>query len=239
MKQTIFTAILFIAFCFTAFAQTNENSCPTITISYSEIFTSDYQILIFSADFNTQVENSDIKYIWTINGGKILAGEETKTVAILRKYNYMGNAELEIKGLPENCNKSFSQKFPMVIIDPVYAMKFDEYEKVTQDEEKERIYAFFVGLLNDPNAEGIIKLQRNEKLKSRIKFFNNYITLKGLNNRISFMISEQQENLNEFWIVPSGADLPDCKDCITIKAEDFDKLEKIFQPKSKSKNRKK
>jgi len=239
MKQTVFTAILIIVFCIAAFAQTNENPRPNITISSSDTLTNEYRILIFSAGFDRQIENNNFKYKWIIKGGKILAGEETKTVAVLREYPGEGTVSVDIDGLAKNCNSRISKEFFIPYFDPPTSMQVDEYDKTTESEEKERIDSFFVALDNDPTAQGIIKIRLHEKLTLRLKFLSDYMNRKGYSKRISFFVSDQQARLNEFWIVPNGADSPDCKDCITIKAEDFEKLVKLFQPKPTAKKRKK
>ena len=101
MKQIIFTAILILAFCFAAFAQTNENLCPNLTIT-----SLDYpnNLQIFTVEAGKEIEKYSVKYKWTVKGGKTIAGKDTKTVVFSREGDEYSVA-VEVEGLPKDCER--------------------------------------------------------------------------------------------------------------------------------------
>ncbi len=69
----------------------------------------------------------------------------------------------------------------------------------------------------------------------------NYLAVTGGlgKNRLTFMISESETKRVKFQPVPQNisADVFGCDECLVIRGEDFDKLNNLFQPKSKLKKK--
>jgi len=249
MKRIIFTAILILAFCFAAFAQVNENQCPKIsltnTIPISEV------PVKFTAETGNEIDKYNVEYQWKVKDGKIIEGQGTKTLKVLyyEKHNEVNTpVTLEIKGLPENCENTFSTRFYMKIVrsKPIKFWRtvfLDEYEKVTIGDEKARLDNFFITLQEDKTAEGFIRLQVNTRanLHGRLKRINDHLFFRRFNKtRISFAVVKNEKEQTQFWAVPKRAKLPNCENCVIVKAEEAkQKLRKLFPIKSKIRKRKK
>ena len=245
MKQIIFTAILISAFCLAASAQANENPCPSISLSGPAGLTQPGETVLYVAEIGKEAEKYNIEYIWTVENGKIIEGQGTNSLKFLP--NEGGNeisstVRLEIRGFPKQCTNTASASLSIHILRPPAPTTdpVDEYGKVSSGDEKARMDNFFTQLLNDPTAEGIIKVPNDKDLMRHLAFLNNYTNFRNFDKtRISFLVANKNEQLTQLWVIPAGAEMLKCEDCLIIKAEDFEKLEKLFQPKPTSKKRKK
>ena len=123
------------------------------------------------------------------------------------------------------------------------ANKISEYrEDYNSEKTKFAIFDLSEKLRNKLNAEGIIKIQGKTnkeitrwiiKIKRYLKFLNADLA------RISFAINNGNEEIIQYWFVPLGTDVPNCENCIIIRAKDYDKLVNFFYQKPKLKKRKK
>lgn len=240
-RQTIFTAIFIFVFCFAAFAQANENFCPKITIVLSDEFLVPGKIATFTAKVDKEAGESDVKYVWTVSRGEILKGQGSSQIELLTAEQDQGTnvtVSLTLSGLSKDCAATVSEV--VSVIDIPEGHPVDEFGKITSGEKKARMDNYFIGLQNDPTAEGIIMLQNDNDLMPLLKFLSNYIKFRNFDKtRITFAITDKNKQQTQLWVVPAGAEDPKCEDCLNIKAEDFDKLEKLFQLKPKTKKRKK
>ena len=150
LKQIIFTTILLLSFCFAAFAQVEGKvpQCPTINvIGLAEIIEPSKPIT-FTSKFSENFENTDIEYNWTVEGGKIIEGQGTKSIkALMDECGRTMTATLSVKGLPPACYDSASETFS--ISHNCQLMKsilIDGYEKTTDEEEKIKIDNFLLKL---------------------------------------------------------------------------------------------
>lgn len=123
------------------------------------------------------------------------------------------------------------------------ATKISEYwEDAGSEEVKFSTYYLFQELQKSQSSKGIIKIQSKErkqiykqlrKIRFELKFGQVDLT------RISFALNNKGKEIVQYWFVPLTENIPDCEDCIIIKAEDYDKLTDFFHPKPKLKKRKK
>lgn len=249
MKKIIFTATLIFAFCFAAFAQANKNSCPKISLTNTIPI---WEVPVtFTAEIDKEIDKYNVEYQWKVEDGKIIEGQGTKILKVLyyEKYSEVNTpVRLEIKGLPENCENTFSTRFYMKIVrsKPVKFWRtifLDEYEKVTIGDEKARLDNFFITLQEDKTAEGFIRLQTNTRanLYKRLKQIDEHLSFRGFNKtRISFAVVKNEKEETQFWAVPRRKKLPNCENCIIVKAEEpKQKLRKLFPIKPRTQKRKK
>jgi len=240
MKQIIFTAILIFAFCFAAYAQTNENSCPIIDVISPAGVVEPTEPVSFIAEVGKETEKFNIEYIWTVKGGKILEGQGTKSIkALMDECGDTLTATLEIKGLPQTCPFTASETYAISHnCELMRSIPIDGYGKLTVAEEETKMDNFITKLQKEITAEGVIELPNDKNLIRHLKWLNNYlITKKADKTRISYAISDSDKRETWLWLVSPVDKLPNCYNCLIIKAEDSKELNKIF--KSKSKNRKK
>ncbi len=197
--------------------------------------------VLYNAKIGKEAVKYNIEYIWTVKNGKIIEGQGTNSLRILpdvRGSEINSTVTLEIKGLLKQCTNTISESLVIFI----YRISFQvgEYGKVQSGEEKSRIDNFFIELQNDPTAEGIIKVQDDKDLMRHLTFLSFYTRLRNYDKtRISFFIASTNEQQTQLWIIPAGAEMLKCDDCLIIKMEDFEKLRNLFKPKPITKKRKK
>lgn len=238
MKQIIFTTILILVSCFVSFAQESENLCPSVSLT-NTIPINDVPVK-FTAEISEEINKYDVEYKWEIEGGKIIEGQGTKSLKVLyyEEYDEINTvATLEIRGLPEICNSTFSEKFYAKIVrsKPIKfwsRVLLDEYKEVSLEDKMIKLDKFFARLQEDKTAEGFIRLQIGTlaSLFQHLQHIDNHISFKKFNKkRISFAVVNSDEEQTQFWIVPRKAELPNCEKCIIVKAEKSrKKLRKLF-----------
>lgn len=123
------------------------------------------------------------------------------------------------------------------------AAKISEYwEDPGSEEVRLAIDELNKELQKSQNAEGIIKTQSKERnlIVWQLAKIKRLLTFRQVDlTRFSFAISNKDKEIIQYWFVPLTENMPECKDCIIIRPEDYDKLANFFYPKTKLKKRKK
>lgn len=110
MKKTFFVSILILAFCVSAFSQ--ENACPTVTLTNPPGIAKPNEPMIFTAAVTGwDTEKYPLEYEWFATGGKIVDGQGTLIVKIVAPDSYIDvTVTFKIKGLPPNCVTTLSER---------------------------------------------------------------------------------------------------------------------------------
>ncbi|HEX8737670.1 MAG TPA: hypothetical protein VF721_20225 [Pyrinomonadaceae bacterium] len=239
MSRIIFITILIFAFCAAAFAQAEKDVCPAIKISipdYLEINETAFAV----AEAGKEIKKYNVEYVWTVQRGKLLEGQGTRKIKILRETSDQVTITLEIKGLPD-CPNIFSESFGT--IDRERFLPFDEFPKLPINTEKERFNNFFKALSIDADKKAIVvfSLDKNEsKAEKRhrlIAISRHFDRSKIDKSRFLFMVSEDETELTALWILPSHATLGQLvmehKDYKLIKGRNFEqeKIDELFPKK--------
>lgn len=237
MKQLNFIAILFLVLCSISFAQANKPPCVGLRITSSDIQEKDGNFLpninesrTLSAETTKEIENYQVTYHWTVSGGKILSGQNTKTITFIRD-GYTLIVLVEIKGLPPNCE---NRAEVASVIDRSNQL-IDEYEQITKSEERKKIDKFFTEVQKNLPTFALIKLKDDKNLKQHLIFLHSYIESKGQDiNQIGYLIGNEPDERTQLWLVYPGVGMPPCKDCLFIKAKDIGEFIKSISSKSLS-----
>lgn len=212
MKQIIFATILCLVFSFSVFAQNERSPCPTIEVVGGGI--NPDETMSFSVKVGDEAKNLNLEYKWTVSQGKIIEGQGTPSVKIdttgLSDVNITAN--IEIKGLPENCAKTDSEIGSVIIC--YREILFDQYGKLSANKIKERIQNLYNELGNNPNSQGyIINYGTDKEIAIREKQITKASSLVRL-DPIRLTIVSGGSNPNgagvwtKVWIVPPGTDNP-------------------------------
>lgn len=250
MKQIIFTAILILAFCLVAFAQASENPCPKINIKAPKTVQPDESFKVF-ASFEKENQPSTSKFNWVII-------EESEVFNKVSKINDKGIIDVDSKNLKDGgmiivLAEALDKKCQDVAIVKVFVIPnvgspliIDEYSELNWNDERVRIDNIVIEMQNRKDAMVWAFFDFNKRIsqverKSHLIKVLNHLSTRGLEkNRIVFLISEADEERIKYQLVPKKfSQLYFCDDCLVIKAEDFDRLEKLFQPKPTTQKRKK
>lgn len=199
------------------FAQTSpkKSGCPVFSIVAPDSAADSNKPLVFRLDIDRKI-NPNEKLIWTTSAGKILSGQGTESIAVenVSETGETITATIDILGLPDNCEKSFSASAPTVCPIPLMPMKMDEFGKATKEVLKEKIVFLSQKLKEDPTATAsIIKYsaRRADKLDAYrdLQLMLNYLKSDGIDEeRINFQIGFEEGETTELWFVPAGAAQP-------------------------------
>lgn len=228
MKQLIFTAILFLTCFSNNLAQTAEPPCPLFYIPTDQLMKPNLDKTVsLTVETGKEIENYKVTYLWTISDGKILSGQNAKTVTFIRGDEGF-EAEVEIQGLPSYCSNRAGTMLALCR----HSKVFDEYGQISQSEEKKRIDNFFTELQKDLKTQAVIKLKNEKNLKRRLNFLHSYMEAKGYNTtKIGYLISGDEDPRTQLWEVYAGASMPVCdntKDCHFVKAEEVKEFIKFI-----------
>lgn len=76
MKTVLLAFLLCLTFCCLVSAQSETFVCPNINVSSNSKFpTKPNETIIFTANAPNFNERADTKYEWTVEGGKLIAGQ--------------------------------------------------------------------------------------------------------------------------------------------------------------------
>ena len=249
MKQIIFTAILILVFCFVAFAQTDKNSCPKIKIKSPETVDENDETFNVSASFENQDDSSISKFNWiVVKDDEVIAKNGERIIDVSPK-NVRRTFLITILAQPigEQCQNPAMAKV-IVLANAGSPLILDNYEVLDWNDEKQRLSAIAIDMKERKDSELLVYLDfdrrssQTERKNYLTKVLNQLTIVRGLEkNRITFLISESATKRTRFQ--PVSEEILDtyarCDDCLIIKAEDFEKLENLFRPKTTAKNRKK
>jgi hypothetical protein len=242
MKQSVFITFLVLASCFTAFGQSDENICPKIKIKVPEyIYKGDGTVV--SANFENEKQPSTSKFNWTIiKEDKLTRIAERGIIEISSEdMKNDGMIILLADSLNKACQNTRVARIP--VIERVGSPRiFDAYSKLDWNEEQARLNNVLYSMKDNKTDELLVFLNF-EKTASQIER-KTYLTkilnyLSGTDrlekNRITFLISEAESRWVKFQSVPQNAIdvFFDWNNSLLIKGEDFDKLNNLFQPKTR------
>lgn len=227
IKSFLYLILILLLFLSTN-AQNQINLCPSITIYPPNFPTKPNEEITFSVNLNGYENNHDIKYIWTVSEGKIIQGQNTSIIKVRQKIDYI-RATVEISGLPEDCGSMASAS--TVPYDPPVAFLLNEHKFFTDRNTTDDFYypssldilgeqqlragsAIFViqNFKKDTPAK-IIK-QRTERI---FKNLEEYTDVK----QIAIANKKGVKNLIQIWIIPKGAQYPDCVNCKIINGSNI------------------
>lgn len=140
------------------FAQNSieKTGCPVFSVAGPSTLNSYDEPVKFRLEIDRKL-SSNTKIGWTVSAGKILSGQGTESITVENsKIGETVTATIELIGLPNDCENSFSTSALTICFEPPLPMKADEFGKISNKILKEKIGDFSVILKKDPSATGII-----------------------------------------------------------------------------------
>lgn len=246
MKKLIAGVISILAFGSAAgFAQTDKSFCSEIKFPENRGVLYVDEPVEINVEVNEGFKKYKIKYLWTASGGKITRGQNTSAIELTPGAADNDNnifVTVKLDGLPENCLDTNTHTFAVTR----YSSHpwFDMFGKLPKNDVYGRLDNYFVALINDPTAEGVIILEfaktetRAKKIK-RLKEVLAHVNYRKLpKSRLEFLISEADEEYTRLFIVPQGKKISDVRDDTEsydlLKGEEIEqKIKELFPPKKK------
>jgi hypothetical protein len=219
MRKLLKTSILVFAFCFCAFAQTNNTlPCPTLSVTGPPGISVPDEPITFTASIGEEAKDYEIEYNWTIHGGEIVEGQGTTSVSVLR--NVQGQSlmvTVNVSGLPDGCSNTASESASACGLLP-QPTQIDVFSECANHIDKNRINEIVRALYNDPTAQLYIIFRHKENTSPKTtsqkeREISNSLIKAGLaKDRITTVTDFRQSESVKFWLVPAGATPPIIED---------------------------
>jgi hypothetical protein len=155
-------------------------------------------------------------YEWTVTAGKIVSGEGTNciTVDTTGLAGQSVRATLNMPGYNDlNCSATCIVQIPNEL---PKCRKFDEYSKITRNDEKARLDNYGIELQNDPTSTAYVvvypgRTGKPGEVQQRSTRVVDYLAnSRGIDKqRIIVVVSSARDELMvELWVCPQGAKPP-------------------------------
>jgi hypothetical protein len=116
-----------------------------------------------------------------------------------------------------------------------------DYPNSSPNSHKDLMDSFRHDLANNPKCVGTIRIQakkNSEIFRQYNKIFKYFAILRISLEPIKLAIVSNSENEKvEFWSSLPSAEIPNCEECIIIRAKDFPKIEALFKPAIKKRKK--
>lgn len=215
----IFTTLLFVSF---TLAQTQNPSCPSITVIGPGRIPAQNEVITFTAVLDDKARDMKLEFKWLSNG-KILGGQGTNSITVGEWGAFNPTATVQVEGLPEGCPNTASET--LIFDPPPEAYAVDRYLKINPGMERVKLDQFFIALQNDPTASGyiLLKITKNEtisRVKRQISFIKGYVRFRKFDgSRLQYGVCNADLHETSLWIVPLGAESPDVAECKSGKVD--------------------
>jgi hypothetical protein len=189
--------------------------CPSILISCPDHISIN-QPITFSANVAGGSPNVAQVFQWAVSAGKIVSGEGTNTITVdtTGLAGQSVRATLSMPGYQDlSCTASCVVQIPNEL--PV-CRKFDEYPKITRNDEKARLDNYGIALQNDPTSSAYVIVypgqngKAGEVQQQATRVVDYLSNSRGIDKgRIVVVIGPARSAMStELWVCPQGAKAP-------------------------------
>ena len=215
MKNLLGVLTFILAFAFLVSAQTTPDaSCPTVRVKGGGRVRAG-EPMTFTAQIDAKGKDLNLKYVWSVVGGKIVSGQGELTITVDWVPNKNVTATLEVEGFPKGCSNTYSEVGNSDEPPAPSATLMDEFGVIPNGELEARLDGFFTVLGNEPNAQGyIINYGTGREIARREAQIRNRVALRKYDgSRLTFVRGGANPEgkrgaMTKLWIVPPGATPP-------------------------------
>ena len=211
MKKALIILVSILALAGYSFAQADENpGCPNLSILGPSVPPKLGETGTFTLHPEGAGKDLKLDYAWAISSGEITSGQGTSILTVRYSDRNPVTATVQVKGLPDGCPNSWSENTGCDLgSDPPELL--GSFPGPLTAKEKARLITIYERLEADPNARGVIflagtvrqiKANKQMIMKFVIKFYKDPA-------RVTFVDLDAENEMTEFWLVPSGADEPE------------------------------
>lgn len=227
MRNFFVICISIIVLSISIFAQNETKPCPTVTMISPAVMTTPGEVMTFSVKVGDDTDNSKLKYDWTVSLGTIIEGKNTSAITIATTREMSGaniTAKVEIQGLPNDCAAELSETVSIQSLPTV--CDFDNYGKVSWEQEAGRLDNLFSAVLDNPECIAFIRLftaenETIEQAKKRVKKIVKHANLREFpKRRLIFAIEKSDGERTVTFIFRENSESLECENCEIIKGED-------------------
>lgn len=217
MKKLLAVSIVIFASCAFLFGQ--NSNCPTISVTGPSSITQPGEPIPFSVSIDGEAQNTKLQFVWSVDKGKIIQGQETRTITVgeLPSDSAM-TATVEIKGLPEGCTNTDSET-AIVVVCSIPSVIIAESDISSQHLSFSELNNLISELENNPSDSAYFiiyphKKDSPDKLKNEENYIRNYLIANKIEtDRLVFVTADSDESesgnsIIKIFLVPSGAEPP-------------------------------
>ncbi|MEP6705477.1 MAG: hypothetical protein ABJB34_11785, partial [Acidobacteriota bacterium] len=187
--------------------------CPSLSVTGPAGVTERGGSMTFTA--NTSGGSAqNITYNWSVSAGTIDSGQGTPSITVTAPSDGTTNvtASLDI-GLDVDCGCAKHAEETAPIATPEGPVLVDQFGKLTHDEIRGRLDAFFAELSNNPNNQGyIINYGTDRQIAERERLITSHIALRNFDrSRITLVrggTTADGEASTKLYRIPPGAENP-------------------------------
>lgn len=164
--------------------------------------------MLFSVSVTGNFDTSKLEYKWTVSAGEISDGQGTLAILVATTKELAGQtltATVEIKGLPQNCQNTFSESGE--ILSPRITDPLDTYGKMSWRDEQVRLQGLHIELENSPTAKAylIFSITKDSEINlvsSRLKKILKFLKDNKISqDRIQMSIEKRYIYQTTIWII--------------------------------------
>jgi hypothetical protein len=188
--------------------------CPTVSVTGPAGITQPGDSMTFTANVSGGTAQN-VTYNWTVSSGTITSGQGTPSITVGTD-RAMANSTVTATvtvGLDVDCDcpKTADANGP-IAPGPTWEL-IDEFGKLSNDDIRSRLDAFFQVLSNNPDSQGyIINYGTDREIAARERLITNHAAFRGFDrNRLTLVrggASPDGEPRTKLYRVPPGADNP-------------------------------
>jgi hypothetical protein len=206
--------------------QDGLQSCPTLTIKGPAGITSAGDTMVFTA-----TATGSRTFSWTVSAGTIESGQSTSTITVRTTRDMSGSNVTATVSIGAVAERNSGTECPSTVSDTAGVMAeiacglaADDYGRIRWADERARLDNLLIQIRHNPDSRALllISIEENETLDSTKKHISNI--LKHLRSRdrdfdlsrMNFAVKRSEQHSTKVYIVPEGADFPECRDCTFV-----------------------
>jgi hypothetical protein len=158
---------------------------------------------------------------------KLVSGERSERLYAIRTSDEGGTVTVVVTPFPAGCeNRASESAAPICRPSPEL---IDEFGPIASGL-KARVDNLFVRLRQDPNARGLMVINRSKGSLERARTLVKIMAFRKLDmSLVSLVFTSEPGDTTRFWLVPDGAKDPEIEEAVYVRAQDFVNLERIFK----------
>jgi hypothetical protein len=211
MKKLLTILVSILALSGYSFGQADENpGCPNLSIIGPSVPPKLGETGAFTLRLEGAGKDLKLDYAWAISSGEITSGQGTSILTVRFNERNPVTATVQVKGLPDGCPNTWSENTGCDLgSDPPELL--GSFPGPLMAKEKARLITIYDRFEAVRNARGVIflagtvrqiKANKNMIMKFVIKFYKDPA-------RVTFVDLDAENEMTEFWLVPSGAEEPE------------------------------
>ncbi|MEZ5344853.1 MAG: hypothetical protein R2681_04770 [Pyrinomonadaceae bacterium] len=168
MRNLLIAAISILLWNSLLFAQTVQNPCSKIHVVEPVNTANPGENLSFSVSIPAEINKSGLKYVWSINQGKIVEGQGTSELKVSTDglVDTTVTATVSISNLPKNCAPDHSGSGLVANNGHNFALR-DEFGELSYKDLSLRIEPFFEEIREAKDTIGVVVIYGSSSQKKK------------------------------------------------------------------------